>query len=483
MKNKLRKCGYARVSTLAEEQEHSLVNQTEYYRELISKDDNAIFVGIYADRKSGRNTRQRPQFIEMIKAAKRGEIDYIITKSISRFARNLVETLKVIRELREISVGIYFENESIDTLDATSDFIISIYSTIAESELTSMSENVKWAARKRFKNGSVELNSNIYGYTLKEGQLTPEPEEAVVVKEMFERYAKGEGYRKIANRLNDRGIKKKLTDKLWKDADIKRILGNEKYVGDALLQKTYKKDFKQIKNNGEVPQYYVENNHEPIVDRETYEKVQEIMEKKSRQYKQAPAIVSPFSGKIKCKSCDGGYRRKKNNRNTPYEKWIWSCSTYIDSGREHCKGHNIREDDLKEHYLSAYNEAASFESHEMQDLGEAIKDLLAQERELIALRARKYLTKEAYDEQHEELLKQLKEYESEYAMESRRLGDSAGHKAAFCYTDRLVRSLELAEIDGYKITFKFKNGAVISRIFNNHTNRKATWAKKLGGVR
>ena len=483
MKNKIRKCGYARVSTLAEEQEHSLINQTEYYKQLIGKDNNSIFVGIYADRKSGRNTRQRPQFMEMIKAAKRGEIDYIITKSISRFARNLVETLKVIRELRELSVGIYFENESIDTLDATSDFIISIYSTIAESELTSMSENVKWAARKRFRNGSVELNSNIYGYTLKEGQLTPEPEEAVVVKEMFERYAKGEGYRKIANRLNDRGIKKKLTDKLWKDADIKRILGNEKYVGDALLQKSYKKDFKQIKNNGEVPQYYVENNHEPIVDRETYEKVQEIMEKKSRQYKQAPAIVSPFSGKIKCKSCDGGYRRKKNNRNTPYEKWIWSCSTYIDSGREHCKGHNIREDDLKEHYLSAYNEAASFESHEMQDLGEAIKDLLAQERELIALRARKYLTKEAYDEQHEELLKQLKEYESEYAMESRRLGDSAGHKAAFCYTDRLVRSLELAEIDGYKITFKFKNGAVISRIFNNHTNRKATWAKKLGGVR
>lgn len=483
MKNKIRKCGYARVSTLAEEQEHSLINQTEYYKQLIGKDNNSIFVGIYADRKSGRNTRQRPQFMDMIKAAKRGEIDYIITKSISRFARNLVETLKVIRELRELSVGIYFENESIDTLDATSDFIISIYSTIAESELTSMSENVKWAARKRFRNGSVELNSNIYGYTLKEGQLTPEPEEAVVVKEMFERYAKGEGYRKIANSLNDRGIKKKLTDKLWKDADIKRILGNEKYVGDALLQKSYKKDFKQIKNNGEVPQYYVENNHEPIVDRETYEKVQEIMEKKSRQYKQAPAIVSPFSGKIKCKSCDGGYRRKKNNRNTPYEKWIWSCSTYIDSGREHCKGHNIREDDLKEHYLSAYNEAASFESHEMQDLGEAIKDLLAQERELIALRARKYLTKEAYDEQHEELLKQLKEYESEYAMESRRLGDSAGHKAAFCYTDRLVRSLELAEIDGYKITFKFKNGAVISRIFNNHTNRKATWAKKLGGVR
>jgi len=483
MKNKLRKCGYARVSTLAEEQEHSLVNQTEYYRELISKDDNAIFVGIYADRKSGRNTRQRPQFIEMIKAAKRGEIDYIITKSISRFARNLVETLKVIRELRAINVGVYFENENIDTLDATSDFIISIYSTIAESELTSMSENVKWAARKRLKKGSVELNSNIYGYELKEGQLVIVPEEAKVVKEMFERYANGEGYRKIANSFNDRGIKKKFADTLWMDNEIKRMLGNEKYAGDALLQKTFIQGFKALKNNGEVPQYYVENNHEPIVSREIFEKVQAMVEKKAQRYKsKEPKKVSPFSSKIKCKECSCGYKRRLNNRNTPYEKWIWSCSTYVMQGRQYCSGYNIREDDLKEHFLSAYNEAASFEPHEMQDLGEAIKDLLAQERELIALRARKYLTKEAYDEQHEELLKQLKEYESEYAMESRRLGDSAGHKAAFCYTDRLVRSLELAEIDGYTITFMFKNGAVISRIFNNETNRKETWARKAGGM-
>ena len=134
MKAKMRKCGYARVSTLAEEQEHSLVSQTEYYKELIENEPDSIFVGIYADRKSGKNTRQRPQFMEMIKAAKRGEIDYIITKSISRFARNLVETLRIIRELRAINVGVYFEKENIDTLKTASDFMISLYSTIAESE-------------------------------------------------------------------------------------------------------------------------------------------------------------------------------------------------------------------------------------------------------------------------------------------------------------------------------------------------------------
>lgn len=482
MKNKIRKCGYARVSTLAEEQEHSLVNQTEYYKELIASEKNSIFVGIYADRKSGKNTRQRPQFMEMIRAAKRGEIDYIVTKSISRFARNLVETLRIIRELRAINVGVYFEKENIDTLKTASDFMISLYSTIAESELTSMSENVKWAARKRYRNGSVELNSNLYGYTLQDRQLIPVPDEAKIVKEVYKRYASGEGYDRIARDLNARGIKKKIADTLWNSNDVKRILENEKYIGDALLQKSYRRDFKPVKNNGEVPQYYVENNHQPIVSRELYEKVQAIKERKARRQKQAPAKVSPFSGKIKCVECGRGYRHRKNNRNTPYEKWIWSCATYVMMGRKYCSGYNIREEDLKEHFLSAYNEAAAYEPHEVQDLGASIRDLLAQERELISLRAKKYLNKEAYEEQHEELLKQLKEYEMEYATESRRLGDGKGHKAAYCYSDRLVQSLEVAEIDGYKITFKFKNGAVISRIFNNETNRKETWAKKAGGM-
>jgi site-specific DNA recombinase len=482
MTGKIRKCGYARVSTLAEEQEHSLVSQTEYYKELIENELDSIFVGIYADRKSGKNTRQRPQFMEMIRAAKRGEIDYIITKSISRFARNLVETLRIIRELRAINVGVYFEKENIDTLKTASDFMISLYSTIAESELTSMSENVKWAARKRYRNGSVELNSNLYGYTLESGQLTPVPDEAKIVKEVYERYASGEGYDRIARDLNQRGIKKKIADTLWNSNDVKRILENEKYVGDALLQKSYKRDFKPVKNNGEVPQYYVENNHQPIVSRELYEKVQAIKERKARKHKQSPTKVSPFSGKIKCAECGRGYRHRKNNRNTPYEKWIWSCSTYVMMGRKYCSGHNIREEELKEHYLSAYNEASTFEPHDVQDLGASIRDLLSQERELIALRAKKYLNKEAYEEQHEELLKQLKEYEAEYAMESRRLGDGKTHKTAYYYSDRLVRSLELAEIDGYTITFKFKNGAVISRIFNNETNRKGTWARKAGGM-
>lgn len=158
MAKKIRKCAYARVSTLAEEQEHSLAFQTHYYKTLIESENNSIFMGIYADTRSGNTARLRKQFTAMIKSARRGEIDYIYTKSISRFARNLVDTLKIVRELRGIGVGVLFEKEGIDTLDPSGDFMLSIYATIAESEIDSMGENVKWSARSRYRQGSVEIN-------------------------------------------------------------------------------------------------------------------------------------------------------------------------------------------------------------------------------------------------------------------------------------------------------------------------------------
>ena len=481
MKKKIRKCGYTRVSTKAEEQEHSLVFQTHYYKTLIESERDSEFVGIYADTRSGKTARLRQQFKAMIQACRRGEIDYIYTKSIARFARNLIETLNTIRELREIGVGIFFEKESIDTLDYKSDFMLSIYSTVAEQELTSMGEQVKWAARKRYAKGSVELTA-LYGYEIKNGrEFTIIPHEAEVVREIFERYANGEGHNKIARALNERGVKRKFSADLWNEKNIKTILGNEKYVGDALLQKTYKdENFRTIKNDGTVPQYYVENNHAPIITRELYDAVQARREARQATVLQKSKKLSPFSGKVICSECGKSYTRRKNNRNTTYEKWIFSCRTYVQSGRKYCGGHNIREKDLLRLFLSAYNEAASFQPHEVKDLDEAIKDLLAQERELIALKIKGYITREAYNEQHGELLQQIRSTEDEFARQSRFLGKIQEH--ADEYNDRLAAALEVAEVNGYIITFKFKNGAEIMRTFNNDTNRKETWNKKLGRV-
>jgi DNA invertase Pin-like site-specific DNA recombinase len=478
---KIRKCGYARVSTLAEEQEHSLAFQTEYYKGLIESDPAAEFAGIYVDKKSGKDTRHRPQFTEMIRAARWGEIYYIVTKSISRFARNLIDTLRIVRELREIGVGVIFEKESIDTLDGKSDFMLSIYATVAESELTSMGDNVKWAARKRCAKGSVEQNGIIYGYTReKDGGLIPIPREATVVKEIFTRYANGEGQDKIARSLNDMNVRKRCGT-LWKGSDIRRIIRNEKYVGDALLQKTYKQAFKTVRNNGEVPQYYVENNHDGIVDRDVYENVRARIDAMSERNKpKFPPHISPFSGKLKCGECGKSYLRRKNNRNTAYEKWIWSCQTYVHTGRKNCGGRNIREKDLQALFLSAYNEAAGYESADdpTVNLAESIKALLWQERELISLKVKGYITREAYGEQHGELLRQIKDTEAALLIAAKRSGKSKYERTTE-YQDGLVAALVVAEIAGYTVTFKFKNGATVKRIFSNDTDRKQTWRVKL----
>lgn len=283
-----------------------------------------------------------------------------------------------------VGVGVLFEKEGIDTLDSSGDFMLSIYATVAESEIDSMGENVKWSARSRYKKGSVEINSNLYGYTLKEGKLVPVPYEARIVKDIFNRYINGEGLERIAKHLNSIGVAKKVSNGLWTSTDIGRMLDNEKYIGDALLQKTYKVGQKTIKNNGELPQYYVENSHDAIVDREVFDKAQKIREKRkaSALKKRTPYPLSPFLSKIKCKECGKGYMRRKNNRNTPYEKWIWSCQTYVKQGRKYCSAHTIREKDLKEIFLSAYNQAASYKSPDSQEtnLTESIATLLSQEK-------------------------------------------------------------------------------------------------------
>ena len=477
MKAKVRKCAYVRVSTEAEEQESSLLFQTHYYKSLIESEKDSEFVGIYADTRSGESARLRKQFKAMIYAAKRGEINYIYTKSIARFARNLVETLNVVRELRERNVGIYFEKEGIDTLKSSSDFMLSIYATVAEGELKSMGDNVRWAARKRFQQGSVEL-TYIYGYDIIDGQLYINPNEAKIVKEIFQRYLDGEGLSVIARSLNDRGVPRKTTTPKWRSNDLMRMLVNEKYCGDALLQKSIMVDSRKVTNNGEVPQYYVENNHEAIISREMFDKAQEIKRQRSAKMKKpAKVTVSPFSRKIKCLECDKNYLHRKNNRNTPYEKWIFSCYTYVQFGRKHCSGRNIREKDLKELFLSAYNEAADFEPHEIKNLDEAIKDLLAQERALIGLKAKGYIKPDDYTEQHKELLRLIKDTEDEFMLQTQY---TTVQNRAEMYSDRLVSCLERAEISGFNITFKFKNGAEVKRVFNNDADRKATWDKKLG---
>lgn len=283
----IRVAAYCRVSTGDESQQTSYTNQKAFYSGLIHSKPGWTFAGLYADEGlSGTTTAHRDQFNQMIEDAKNGKIDYIVTKSISRFARNTVTTLSCARELRQQNppVGIYFEKENIDTLDATGELFLTIMSAMAQDESRSISDNIRWSFQKKFQAGIPQVNlTRMLGYDKgPNGEWVINEEQAALVRRIFKCYVMGESANKIATDLNDEGT---LTPagKKWSAGSIINILKNEKYVGDLEMQKTLTKDFlthRSMKNKGEAPKYYVENHHTPIIDRLTWDKVQASMNRR-----------------------------------------------------------------------------------------------------------------------------------------------------------------------------------------------------------
>ncbi len=285
---KRRVCAYARVSTDSEEQQTSYDAQIDYYTNYIQSREDWEFVNVYSDEGiSGTNTKKRVGFNKMIADALDGKIDLIITKSVSRFARNTVDSLTTIRKLKEHKVECFFEKENIWTFDGKGELLITIMSSLSQEESRSISENVTWGQRKRFQDGKVSVPFGIFlGYDKGEdGNLVVNEEQAVTVRKIYRYFLEGLTPYSVAKRLTEEGIPTPGGKEKWDKSTVKRILQNEKYKGDALLQKNYTVDFltkKQKVNNGEIPQYYVENNHEPIVSKEVYEMVQEELKKREK---------------------------------------------------------------------------------------------------------------------------------------------------------------------------------------------------------
>lgn len=280
-KPKLRVAAYCRVSTDSDEQATSYEAQVEHYTEYIQKSPDWEFAGIYADDGiSGTNTKKREEFNRMIDDCKAGNIDMIITKSISRFARNTLDCLKYIRQLKDMNIPVLFEKESINTMDAKGEVLITIMASLAQQESQSLSQNVKMGLQYRYQQGKVQINHNRFlGYTKDaDGNLVIDPEQAETVKRIYREYLEGLSMDKIAAGLERDGILTGAGGKKWHTSTINKILRNEKYIGDALLQKTYTTDFlnkTRVKNNGLVPQYYVEGDHEAIIPKDIYLQVQE----------------------------------------------------------------------------------------------------------------------------------------------------------------------------------------------------------------
>ncbi len=276
---KLRVAAYCRISTNHEEQESSLETQISYYGKLIAGHEDWELVKIYAERASGTQLKKRPEFMQMIKACKQGKIDLILTKSISRFGRNMLDTLRTLYELFNLGVKIYFEKENLNNFDKEMRTMMGIYAGFAQEESKNMSDNIKWGIRERMREGKVCLNcTRFLGYDKDEnGRLVVVESEAVIVRIIFELYLKGFGVRRIKKFLEENGIKTVTGKDVWSTSTIDRILSNEKYVGDVLMQKSFTEDFltgKRSKNEGELSMYFIENDHEAIIEREIFEAVQ-----------------------------------------------------------------------------------------------------------------------------------------------------------------------------------------------------------------
>ncbi len=277
---RLRVAAYCRVSTTHEEQLRSLETQIAFYTDYIQHNPMWEFVAIYYDIASGTRTDKRPGYRQLLKDCDKGKIDLILLKSMSRFGRDTVETIKQIRRLKKMNIGMYIEAGGFNTL-TTSDSIIEQYAAISQAESHARSENIKFGIRHRMKSGKVVLNhTQFLGYTKgKDGVLRVIPEEAEIVRKIFDLYIHGNGVRKIKRYLEEHGIKTVTGKAEWSTSTIDRMLSNEKYIGQVLMQKTFTPDFltgRQIKNRGQLEMVQIENAHEPIIDQETFDKVQEM---------------------------------------------------------------------------------------------------------------------------------------------------------------------------------------------------------------
>ena len=306
----------------------------------------------------GIYTKKREQFRQMVADALDGKIDLIITKSVSRFARNTVDSLTTIRKLKEHNVEVYFEKENIWTFDSKGELLLTIMSSLAQEESRSISENCTWGQRKRFADGKVTVPfKRFLGYDMgPDHNLVVNPEQAKLVKRIYGMFLQGQSPFQIARTLTEEGIPSPGGKDHWNPSNIKSILTNEKYKGDALLQKSFTVDFltkKKKANEGEIPQYYVKDNHEAIIDPETFEMVQTLMTTRTKG-RNRKSSVSIFSSKVKCGDCGSWYGPKVWHSNDAYRKVIWQCNHKFDGQK--CATPTLTEDEIKELFLRAANQ-------------------------------------------------------------------------------------------------------------------------------
>ena len=364
-------CSSLAVSTDQDEQQNSYQVQISYYTDYINLNPEWCMAGIFADEGiSGTQTKNRTQFGRMIRKCRQGKIDLVLCKSISRFARNTVDCLSYIRELKSLGIGVIFEKENIDTLNMTSEFIIALYGSFAQAESESISKNVTWGIEKQFREGKVRYNmSTVLGYRMgDDGKPVIVKNEAETVKEVFKMFLDGMTLQGIANALTAKGAKRRSGSSEWQKTNVRAILKNEKYVGDAILQKTYTKDcitHKRLINYGDKTKYLIHDCHVPIIDRDTYNRTQQEMARRS-SIRQKSSRTKTEQGKYSgmyalseiliCGECGSQYRRVTWNSHG-HKLIVWRCINRLDHGNRYCKcSPSLNEEKLHNAIVGAMNE-------------------------------------------------------------------------------------------------------------------------------
>ena len=362
----LRTAAYARVSSSKDAMLHSLSAQVSYYNSFIQSNPEWLFCGVYADEALTGTKENRQNFQELLSECRAGRIDLIITKSISRFARNTVTLLKTVRELKELGVDVYFEEQNIHSISPDGEFMLTLLGSYAQEESYSASENQKWRIRKDFEQGRIGSITMLGYERSNDGTLIIVPEEAEIVRMIFNDYLSGMGKNAIANKLLAMGVPTKGGG-IWTARSIRRILQNEKYCGDILFQKSFRENHitkRKIDNTGQLPQYYAEEAHEAIIDKETFLLVQELLKAKQDYFTpdKPTNVTYPFTGMIHCGCCGKYYRRKVQKYRT-----LWICWTYNARGKKFCpESKQIPEDILYDKCCEVLN-LDEFDNEVFQD--------------------------------------------------------------------------------------------------------------------
>ena len=443
---KLRVAAYCRVSTELEQQQSSYDIQIEYYTRHIMQNPNWIFAGVFADDgRSATNTFRRDDFNQLMDQCLKGKVDMVITKSISRFARNTVDCISWVRKLKEKNVAVYFEKENLNTLDDSTEMILTILSSQAQEESRAISTNVKWGYARKFEKGE-STGQRSYGFRkAPTGEMCIVEEEAAVIRNMARWFLDGDSLERIKHRLEDAGIETTTGKKTWSTGTIYNILTNEKIMGDVLLQKTFTADYltkRRVKNSGQQKQYYVKNHHEAIIPKTVYYKIQEEIARRSslkkagtRKGKTAQGVYSSkyaLTGIMVCNECGAHYRRTTWAKNGK-KVIVWRCINRLEHGTKRChESPTLKEEVIQEAIMGKLH-SLSIDQEEENFLNGVKEDIL---------RAAKVVggacTEEEIDKTIEELRDQLMDYVGMAARE---------HGGENWYSDRMRKlGLQISEL-------------------------------------